>query len=269
MRTLWIHWIMMVFWGAALPAYAHDLLDMKIISHDTGRALQTYPHHGKTYIAGQPEQRYAIRLINRTPNRILAIVSVDGINAVSGETASPKQAGYVLSPYQQMDVAGWRKSDDEVAQFYFTSLPDSYAARTDRPDNVGIIGVAVYREKAPSPPPPRMDPQYDGDRPSRHDSQENSRSRLGESATGRMAATPSAAAPMKQAERLGTGHGERQYDPVNTTTFIRASEQPAEMVALRYDSTEHLIQMGVIRRPKHNPEPQAFPNQYVPDPPRR
>ena len=269
MRTLLMSGIVVGFLGCSLSAYASELLEMKVISHDTGQALQTYSHHGKTYIAGKPNQRYAIRLSNHTGNRILAIVSVDGVNAISGETASPKQSGYVLSPYQKMEVAGWRKSDNEVAQFYFTSLPDSYAARTDRPDNVGIIGVAVYREKEPTPPPAITDNQYDGNRPSRHDSQESSRSRFGEAGTGRMAAAPSAAPPMKQAERLGTGHGERQYDPVNTTTFLRATEQPAEIVALRYDSTEHLIQMGVIRPPKQNSEPQAFPNQYVPDPPRR
>ena len=187
-------------------------------------------------------------LINRTELRVLAVVSVDGINVISGDTASVTQSGYVLDPYQQTEVAGWRKSDNEVAQFYFTSLPDSYAARTDRPDNVGVIGVAVFREM------PRVEPQ------SRHDS-----NRMDEASAGRMAA----AAPAKQAERLGTGHGERQYDPVNTTTFIRATPQPAEVVALRYDSTEHLIEMGVLPRPKPQPDPQPFPNQYVPDPPRR
>lgn len=269
MRTLLMRGIVVGFLGFSLSALAGDLLEMKVINQETGQALQTYRHHGKTYIAGKPNQRYAIHLRNHTGNRILAIVSVDGVNAISGETASPEQSGYVLSPYQKMEVAGWRKSDSEVAQFYFTSLPDSYAARTDRPDNVGIIGVAVFREKEPVPPPPMMNHQDDGNRPSRHDSQESSRSRMGEAALGGSGATPSAAAPMKQAERLGTGHGERQYDPVNTTTFRRSTSQPAEIVLLRYDSTEHLIQMGVIRPPKQKPEPQAFPNQYVPDPPRR
>ena len=41
---------------------------------------------------------------------------------------------------------------NEVAAFYFTQLPDSYAARTDRPDNVGVIGVAVFREYQPPRP---------------------------------------------------------------------------------------------------------------------
>ena len=34
----------------------------------------------------------------------------------------------------------------QTAAFYFTDLADSYAARTGRPDNVGVIGVALFRE---------------------------------------------------------------------------------------------------------------------------
>ena len=43
---------------------------------------------------------------------------------------------------------------DEIAAFYFTSLGDSYANRTGRPDNVGVIGVALYQRKRVEPPPP-------------------------------------------------------------------------------------------------------------------
>jgi len=39
----------------------------------------------------------------------------------------------VLDPRGSVDISGWRKSMSEVAAFVFTSLPDSYAARTDRP----------------------------------------------------------------------------------------------------------------------------------------
>ena len=42
---------------------------------------------------------------------------------------------------------GLRKNDREVAAIHFTALPNSYTARTGRPDNVGVIGVALYWEK--------------------------------------------------------------------------------------------------------------------------
>ena len=89
--------------------------------------------------------------------RMLAVVSVDGINAVTGETASADQNGYVLAPYQSFDILGWRKNLNEVAAFYFTQLPDSYAARTDRPNHVGVIGVAAFREWM-TPPRPAITP---------------------------------------------------------------------------------------------------------------
>ena len=38
------------------------------------------------------------------------MTSVDGVNVVSGETASPSQSGYVLDPYESVEISGWRKS---------------------------------------------------------------------------------------------------------------------------------------------------------------
>ena len=46
-----------------------------------------------------------------------------------------------------MEITGWRKSLERTAAFYFTDLGDSYAARTGRPQNVGVIGVAVFQER--------------------------------------------------------------------------------------------------------------------------
>ena len=71
-------------------------------------------------------------------------------------------------------------------------------------------------------------------------------------------------------ERLGTGHGEREYARVGTTQFERASNQPAETLAIWYDSYLNLAARGIIpRRPIASREPNPFPNSFVPDPPRR
>jgi len=103
-------------------------------------------------IAGRPGARYAVSVRNTGGRRVLGVMSVDGVNVVSGETASWEQTGYVFAPWQAFQINGWRKSDAEVAAFHFTASQASYAARTGRPDNVGIIGVAVFREKPPMPP---------------------------------------------------------------------------------------------------------------------
>jgi hypothetical protein len=79
-------------------------------------------------------------------------------------------------------------------------------------------------------------------------------------------ASPAAkAAGALREERLGTGHGEREYAPTTHTSFERASERPAEVVRLRYDSAERLLASGVIRPRRPMPQPEPFPS-FVPDP---
>lgn len=241
--------------ASAGAAEAGALADIGIIDRTTGERLPTWRHGGRLYVAGRPGNRYAVELSNRSGGRLLAILSVDGVNAVSGETAAGNQSGYVLDPRQSAQILGWRKSMDDVAAFYFTALPDSYAARTGRPDNVGVIGVAVYREY--QPPVLRRSPPRPFDF---------------ESAPAAPAGRPqaSAAASEKQeadraapAERLGTGHGELVASSTQYTSFHRASEWPAEVITIYYDSYDNLLAQGVIPAPCR---PRAFPGGFVPDP---
>ena len=143
--------------AATLAAPAHAvgrLVDVDVIDRDTGAQLPVYQHRGEWWIAGRPGARYAIQVRNAAPGRVLGVMAVDGVNVISGDTASWEQTGYVLSRGQSAQITGWRKSDAEVAAFHFTALPNSYAARTGRPDDVGVIGVAVFRERYVPPPPP-------------------------------------------------------------------------------------------------------------------
>ena len=249
---------------AAPPVFAlGGIVDVELVDRTQNETLQTWPHRGSQWVAGRPGSRYAVRLRNRTGARVLVVLSIDGVNAVTGETAAVGQAGYVLAPWQSSEITGWRKSLTEAAAFYFTALPDSYAARTDRPDNVGVIGVAVFHEK-------RRELEL-----SRRSLDAATESRLAQNAdraggSPAESAAPSAAgeakarAPMRD-ERLGTGHGEREYAPTTQTTFERASERPNEVVRLRYDSYENLLASGVIRPRRTQPVPEPFP-VFVPDP---
>ena len=130
-----------------LAALAGQPAEVEIYDRTDGRLLPIYWHAGERHIAGEPGHEYEIRVRNRTGGRLLAITSVDGVDVLSGRTASFGEGGYVLDPRGRLSVDGWRKTMGEVAAFYFTPLPDSYAARTGRPDNVGVIGVALYRER--------------------------------------------------------------------------------------------------------------------------
>lgn len=251
--------------SACLPAAARPLVDVAIVDRDDGRPLPQYRHAGERWLAGVPGHRYAVRLANTSGERVLVVLSVDGVNAVTGEDADPSQAGYVLEPWQSAEIGGWRKSLEDVAQFHFTRLPDSYAARTGRPDNVGVIGIAVFRERRP----PRVSiPRHPY--PVRPDAAMDERDQAGARAEAEasVAAAPSADATR---QRIGTGHGAREWDPVSRTGFVRASARPAQVTELRYDTPQRLAALGI--RLHHDRSgrplaqtPRAFPGGFVPDP---
>lgn len=260
---------------ACAPLSAQPLVRIDVVDRDTGEWLPEYRHRGQGWIAGWPGHRYGVRLTNTTAERVLVVLSVDGVNAVTGETAHPSQTGYVLAPWQSTEIGGWRKSLDDIAQFVFTDLPDSYAARTGRPDNVGTIGVAVFRERHRYPVYPSAPPiaREEGMR----DTEKSARaaSPAAESSAADSAAYSAHGGIARQ--RIGTGHGAREWAPVTHTGFERASRRPAQVTQLRYDDVEALAAIGVVPRPypywRHpqGPQaggPQAFPDGFVADPPR-
>ena len=153
--------------GLAWVARAHAdsaPVDLQVVDRATGQPLRVWRRDGRLFVAGAPGDRYGLRVTNHTDGRVLVVMSVDGVNILSGETAGYDQRGYIFGPHESYDLNGWRKSFSEVADFTFTRLPQSYAALTGRPANVGVIGIAVFDEKAapvaaeqPAPAPPPND----------------------------------------------------------------------------------------------------------------
>jgi len=240
-----------------------------IVIHDRAqnRTLPVYIHEGRHYVVGRPGNEYEIRMRNRQRGDILTVVAVDGVNVLTGDTADWDQGGYVLGPYQNFGVKGWRKSLDRVAAFYFTALPDSYAARTGRPDHVGVIGVAVYRRKPePVAQMARGVAEAESPLPSSAADQgiDAGPARDGIAGPGAASRAESPAAAQKSA-RLGTGHGRSEASPVTYTEFERATAAPAEVVTIYYDSYRNLVAQGIIRSPS-SVRPQPFPGRFVPDP---
>src|SRR5215207_6187854 len=214
-----------------LAALAGQPAEVEVYDRTNGRLLPIYWHAGERHIAGEPGHEYEIRVRNRTGGRLLAITSVDGVDVLSGRTASFNEGGYVLDPRGRLTVDGWRKNMGEVAAFYFTSLPDSYAARTGRPDNIGVIGVALFRERVSSreevvgqrepvaAPPATVEREADG--------------------------------RLAKEGRLGTGHGQRIDSGAYWTSFERASPTPDGVIRIYYDSHRNLVAQGIIPRPKY------------------
>jgi hypothetical protein len=283
---------------AGTAAAAGRMADVTLYDRGAGRSLPVYRHDGRFYAVGKPGNEYQIRIRNRTGAEILAVVSVDGVNAVSGKTANWHQTGYVLAPHQMLAVKGWRKSLERVAAFYFTEHASSYAARTGRPQNVGVIGVALFRKRAQ--PDARMDQRppraqrwgsanespFPDDGDAARESHggwdgsterapfDDSKREMGDAAAGalpeaarqdeprarRRAPEPSAA---EKSSSLGTGHGRRRTSHARYTSFERATDSPAEVVAIHYDTYQNLVRLGVIGTPRMAT---PFPGQFVPDP---
>jgi hypothetical protein len=255
--------------GIALNAQAAgSLAEVQIIDRDTGNVLPTYRSHGEYWVAGTPGARYSIRVQNHRGERLLAVTAVDGINVISGESAAWGQSGYVLSGNEGYDITGWRKSDTEIAAFNFTAAGRSYAERTGRPANIGVIGVALFLER-----PARIS-QYVPEFAQRDQKAEEASAGIGDGAARAAPQSPLASSLSSQApaEKLGTGHGTREASYVQNTQFDRLSSTPNEVIKIRYDSFENLVAMGVVpSRPAWRTGPNPFPDsispKYVPDPP--
>jgi len=84
------------------PAYEGGPVRMSLVDRDRGTELRSYPAEGQRWVAGERGHRYAVRLYNDSPRRVLVVLSVDGVNAISGEDADPSQTGYVLNPGQRI-----------------------------------------------------------------------------------------------------------------------------------------------------------------------
>ena len=270
--------------STTLPHLRSGLIQVDVYDRADGAALPIYQKDGRHYIVGTPGHEYALRIRNTTGARLLVVTSVDGVNVISGETASAAQSGYVLDPHGSVEIRGWRKSLQRTAAFFFTEHQNSYAARTGRPDNVGVIGVAVFRENvrpiAQYEPAPRRGriAEAQSERSSRADGAEAPRA---ESPAPAAAANESDASAERRDSglgseasrmmgKLGTGHGRNESSRATLVHFERASEYAAETVVLQYDRRENLAAMGVLpavpsvaRR-----EPDPFPGgvRFVPDP---
>jgi hypothetical protein len=238
----------------AAQACTPGIASVDVYDRDEGRALEVHHHRGRQYVVGQPGHEYAVRIRNCSGQRVLAVVSVDGVNVVTGETATPDQSGYVIEPYGYVTIEGWRKDLERTAAFYFSDPGDAYASRTGRPDDLGVIGVALFREREPrwvhSPEAVATPPGA------------ASESAAADAKASRQSMESSAGAP------LGTGHGRREWSPARRVEFERASSRPDQRVVIRYDRRENLVARGVLPRPRPWREPDPFPGAlgFVPDP---
>jgi hypothetical protein len=258
----------------AAHAMPPSAVTIDVYDRTQGETLAIHPLDSQRYVVGTPGHEYAIRIRNETSRRILAVTSVDGVNVVTGETAAPEQSGYVIEAGGSVEIAGWRRSLERTSAFYFTDLGDSYAARTGRPRNVGVIGVAVFHELVRP-----MISSFLRDKVLAHENEGDPRVRA-ERADAAAPAAPAqdaagetgrlAASEPRQmlSNKLGTGFGRDEASLVQRVRFERATSAPAESISIQYDRRDNLIAMGVLPRPRYAQKtPDPFPAmRFVPAP---
>jgi hypothetical protein len=238
----------------------------------SGAALPTFQQAGSSYVLGEPGERYNIRVHNPTSERVEAVVTVDGRDAVSGEVGDyVAQRGYLIEPWGTLLIEGFRRSVNEVAAFRFTGAGRSYSARRGTPQHVGVIGVAVFPEKARPPAPLRnVRPRYSPE--SEYRAPPPSAPRATDASSGQATRAREAfgddSAPEKRkggASNIGTEYGETRDSSAVEVAFERRSPtHPVAVLRVRYDDYDGLQARGIDLSSLRyaygdEPEPEPFP----------
>ena len=214
-------------WGS----YSFELVD------EAGRVLPTFSHRDRTYVLGELGRRYFVRMRNDSGRRVEVVVSVDGRDVVDGTPAEWNKRGYLVDAHGTITIDGYRLSQESVAAFRFSSVPRSYAALEGDARDVGVVGVAIFRERE-LPRPLAVEPRL------RSESAPAPPPKAGADAA------PSSAPALRGAEAsrrpgLGTEFGEEHESHVRLVSFRRASARPDVVLTARYDDRAGLIAAGV------------------------
>jgi hypothetical protein len=255
-----------------------DALEVRIVTDD-GRTLPTYPakmRQGvkKVYAEAIRGDHYRIEVQNRLNRRVGLVIAVDGRNIISGAKSWLKNSErmYILEPYGYGEFSGWRSAQDRINRFYFTDMPDSYAAAFGDESAMGVIAVALYPEvrrcKPPmslSQAPPTFPRGHKGKAAGSADRAEASHT--APAASG--AQMKNRADRMEKAmESAGTGYGRDEYSPSQIVAF-EPEKRPLETIYLKYEWRATLCKLGVANC---TPPPRRPPNRlwdhegYAPPP---
>ena len=133
--------------------YAGGIFRVGLRNH-RGAALSAYQSGQNLICIGEDGQRYSVEVENLSNHRLEFVVTVDGLDVLTGQSGSYSRRGYVLDTGERREIKGWRTSVNEVAAFKFGSVADGYAnQKTGDTRNVGVIGAATFAERGTTPRP--------------------------------------------------------------------------------------------------------------------
>jgi len=119
-----------------------------------GAALSAYQSGDNLVCIGESGERFSVEIENLSNHRLEFVVTVDGLDVLTGARGSFSNRGYVLDPGERREIKGWRTSVNDVAAFKFSTVADGYAnQKTGNTANVGVIGTAVFAERGTTPKP--------------------------------------------------------------------------------------------------------------------
>ncbi len=246
----------------ALPAQAltdrSGPYEMQVLVN--GAPARTFHQTGETFVLGHLGDRYTLRVVNHSGRRIEAVVSVDGRDVIDGRPGDWRnKRGYLVPAWGSTEIDGWRLSQQEAAAFRFSTVPESYAARTGNAREVGVIGVAIFPERWQQPPrqiyappapwngAPRSGREQQGRQDPSPPADEGRAAPASPSGKSELDAAISAPHAQKRAQRpgLGTEFGEAVPSQLTEVPFERARPQPQVMIGARYDDRAGLAAIGI------------------------
>jgi hypothetical protein len=233
MKTLLAVCAVLLLWSGCAAASIGDSIEVSIAS-DNGRVLPLYvskshPTLKKVYTEAVKGDHYQIIVRNKLNRRVGVVVAVDGRNIISGQKSWLKnnERMYILEPYATNEYSGWRTAQDKINRFYFTDVPDSYAAAFGDESTMGVIAVVAYPEIQRYEPPR----DYSFSAPEK-----------------REAAKDKTAAPSVQSraqKSAGTGYGREEYSPSYRVSFDPESTA-IESILIKYEWRKTLCDLKVI-----------------------
>lgn len=283
MKTIAAIILAVMLWTANVWAGSiGNAVEVRIVN-DEGRTLPIYPVKTKralkkVYTEAVKGDHYRIEVKNLLNRRVGLVIAVDGRNIITGEKSWLKnnERMYILEPYASGEFSGWRTGQERVNRFYFTDVPDSYAAAFGDESAMGIITVAAFSEVRRYEPPPVASYQSS---PSRQRSYENNAGAVFSAADRAAAPAAPAAESMKKNEArseqslksAGTGYGREEYSPVLTVAF-EAERKAVETIHIKYEWRSTLCRLGIVNcdLPPRRPANRLWDNGgYAPPPPGR
>ena len=236
MKTFLSACVILLMWVSIAAAETiGDAIEVSIIT-DNGYEMPFYQNKirhdlKKVYTEAFKGDHYRIIVRNKLNRRVGVVIAVDGRNIISGQKSWLKNTErmYIIDAYSTNEYSGWRTGQDKINRFYFTDVPDSYAAAFGDQSAMGVIAVVAYPEIQ------RYEPQTDYSY-SEMKKQEQLKDK---------ALAPSVAGQARALESAGTGYGREEYSPSYSVQF-EPENKAVESILIKYEWHKTLCKMKII-----------------------